>query len=440
VSASHNEGAVGQVRASGLLRARALWILPAITASVVIVLMTVVYLGAIVDPTSHLHGLPVLVVNEDRGGQTPKGRIDLGNQIATGLTGTTAITSRLSLESVSLPQAEALMNRGADYAALVIPPRFTNSVLALTGLEKNGGRATRPTLDLTANERAGSLGVSLATDVLQPALQVASRRIGHQVVALSSAAARSNPAIEALLSDPVTVATVQYRPLPSNSALGLSAFYVSLLTMMCGFLGAIIVNNTVDAALGQAATEIGPNWKLNPFRKITRWQTLLTKWVISAGVIPLVTALMLVVAIAGVNMDAPHFGFLWVFVSFAAISVAVGTLTLFASLGSIGQLIAILIFVYLGLASSGGTVPVQALPDFYRVASIIEPFRQILGAARGILYFNAQANAGVTRGFVLAAIGLAFWILAGATVTTWYDRKGLYRRAPESDSSTVVSR
>jgi uncharacterized phage infection (PIP) family protein YhgE len=310
----------------------------------------------------------------------------------------------------------------------------------LTGLEKESAPATRPTLELLTNDRAGSLGVSLATDVLQPALQVASRRIGHQVVGLSSPATRSNPAIEALLSDPVALATVQYRPLPSNSALGLSAFYVSLLTMMCGFIGAIIVSSSVDAALGQAPTEMGPRWKLNPFRQMTRWQTLLAKWVIAAGVVPLLTALMLVVAIAGVNMDAPHFGFLWVFVSFAAIVIAVGTLTLFASLGSIGQLIALLIFVYLGLASSGGTVPVQALPDFYRAASLIEPFRQILGGARGILYFNAQADAGVTRGFVLAAIGLVFWVLVGVVITTWYDRRGLYRRPPETASDAAPSR
>jgi YhgE/Pip-like protein len=428
------------VRASGLLRARPLWIVPAISAGVAIVLMTVLYLGAIVDPAAHLHGLPALVVNEDRGAQTPRGRIDLGNQLTAGLLGTKAITSRLSLDSVSLTQAEEMMNKGADYAALVIPPRFTTSVLALTGLEKESAPATRPTLELLTNDRAGSLGVSLATDVLEPALQVASRRIGHQVVGLSSPATRSNPAIEALLSDPVALATVQYRPLPSNSALGLSAFYVSLLTMMCGFIGAIIVSSSVDAALGQAPTEMGPRWRLNPFRQMTRWQTLLTKWAIAAGVVPVLTALMLVVAIAGVNMDAPHFGLLWVFVSLAAISIAVGTLTLFASLGSIGQLIALLVFVYLGLASSGGTVPVQALPDFYRVASLIEPFRQILGGARGILYFDAQADAGVTRGFVLAAIGLVFWVIVGVTVTTWYDRKGLYRRPPGTASSAVPSR
>ena len=57
-----------------------------------------------------------------------------------------------------------------------------------------------------------------------------------------------------------------------------------------------------------------------------------------------------------------------------------------------------LLFVYLALASSGGTVPVQALPSFFRFAASFEPLRQVLGGVRAILYFNAQADAGAHPG------------------------------------------
>jgi hypothetical protein len=43
-------------------------------------------------------------------------------------------------------------------------------------------------------------------------------------------------ATKVILADPVTVATAQYRPLPASGALGPSAFYMALLTLMCGFL------------------------------------------------------------------------------------------------------------------------------------------------------------------------------------------------------------
>ena len=66
---------------------------------------------------------------------------------------------------------------------------------------------------------------------------------------------------------------------------------------------------------------------------------------------------------------------------------------LFAALGSLGQLVAMLLFVYLALASSGGTIPLQALPWFVPLR------RQLRAAAPGastgsasILYFGASGD------------------------------------------------
>jgi hypothetical protein len=50
---------------------------------------------------------------------------------------------------------------------------------------------------------------------------------------------------------------------------------------------------------------------------------------------------------------------------------------------------------------------------------------------RAILYFNARGDAGLTRGFVATSAGLVFWVALGVLVTTWYDRKKLYRMPPE---------
>jgi ABC-type multidrug transport system permease subunit len=108
-----------------------------------------------------------------------------------------------------------------------------------------------------------------------------------------------------------------------------------------------------------------------------------------------------------------------------------GTLALFAAFGSLGQLFAMLLFVYLALASSGGTIPLQALPGPLRFVANFEPLRQILDGVRSILYFGASGNAGLTRGIVLTAVGLAFWLLAGFAVTWWYDHRGLDRIEPD---------
>jgi hypothetical protein len=234
-----------------------------------------------------------------------------------------------------------------------------------------------------------------------------------------------------VLSDPITLSSLEYRSLPPDSALGLSAFYIALVTLTCGFLAGTIITATVDAATGYATTEIGPRYRQRAPLPINRWQTLLTKWVMAVPITALLTALVLAVAVGLLGMDAPHLAYLWLFTWLCAASVAAGTLVLFAIFGTQGQLIALLLFVYLGLASAGGTVPIEALPSALKIVSQIEPLRQILSGTRSILYFGAAGNAGLTRGIIAATAGLIFWLVLGAMVVRWYDRKGLHRLQPD---------
>jgi hypothetical protein len=305
------------------------------------------------------------------------------------------------------------MDKGAAYASVVVPSDFTALVLALAGGPKTASSsASLPTVELMANTRAGTLGVSLAEGVLEPALADVSRSIGKH---LEAEAAPGGPDT-ALLANPVTVLAESYRPLPAHAGLGLSAFYISLLIMMCGFLGATIVNTAVDSTLGFAASEVGPRWSQNLPRNITRWQTLVAKWVIAVPATLLFTGLLIGMAAGLLRMDAPHWPELWMYGWFAAAVVGIGTLALFAVLGALGQLLALIVFVYLALASSGGTVPLQALPGFFRFVASFEPLRQIVGLDRGLL---------------LTSIGLVFWVAVGTAVTIWYDKKGFHRLRPE---------
>jgi len=73
----------------------------------------------------------------------------------------------------------------------------------------------------------------------------------------------------------------------------------------------------------------------------------------------------------------------------------------------------------------------QALPSALRFVATFEPLRQILDAVRAILYFGAAGEAGLTRGLVMTAIGLVFWLVVGFGVTMWYDRRGLDRAPTE---------
>jgi YhgE/Pip-like protein len=399
-------------------------------ASAVVALIAIFYIGSVVNPVARMRGLPVAVVNQDRGASIGSQQLQAGQQVEAGLVASPAVSGRLHLEVMSLPQAEQAMDRDGLYATLVIPAGFTASLLNVAGLPTAAPAAvTAPYVEILANQRAGTVGTQLATGVLQPALAVASHQIGQHLAALTPPSAHTG-ATKVLLASPVTVTTAQYRPLPPGAALGLSAFYVALLTLMCGFLGATITHSVVDSALGYSTSEVGTRWRQRQPVPINRWQTLLTKWAIVVPLTAVLAAVMILIAV-GLGMDAPNALLLWAFTWLCAASVGAGTIALFAVAGGYGQLIGLLVFVYAGLASAGGTVPLEALPGPLRALSYFEPLRQVLAGTRSILYFNAQGVAGLTRGTVAAAAGLLFWLVVGTAIVRWYDHRRLYRLHPD---------
>jgi YhgE/Pip-like protein len=406
------------VRAGTILRLPGIWIAPLLISSVLIGLIAVIYVGSVINPAGHLHGLPVMVVNRDAGATVLGRRVDLGNQIVDALEHSPA-ASKLALTTTSLDAAKAKMDSAKAYGTLVIPATLTTMTLQAAGLDgPSGDGPPRPALTLLQNSRLGSLGVGLAGGVLTPATAQISTAVAKKLHSNAGA-------------DLITLTPVAYRPLPGHSAVGLSAFYIALLAIMAGFLGATLTNSSVDGALGYAATEIGPRWRQRRPVSINRKQTLLVKLAIAAVAAPLLTGILLLVAAAALGMHAPHVGYLWLLLTLSAWMIAAGTLALFAAFGTVGQALALILFVYLSLASSGGTVPSEALPGFFRVAGEVEPLRQLLGGTRAILYFSARGDAGLTRAFVVLAAELVFWLAVGLIVTAWYDHKRLYRLAPD---------
>jgi len=414
-----------------ILRIPKVWLLPFAVPAVMIALVSSIYIGSVIDPVGHLHGLPVEIVDLDRGAATPAGHIALGQSLAHALAGSSAVSSRLDLHVVSLSQAERAMNRGSSYATLVIPSTFSDSALLDAGQAAPHGTPPFPTVEIEENSRLGSLGVNLAAGVLDPAVDDVSKQLEARLAQSSANAARSNPVLAAQLADPVRVTTVTYRPLPARSALSLSAFYVALISILAGFLAAGVINSSIDGALGYATSDLGPRWKIRIPKRITRKHTLITKWCVALVVAPVLTAIILAVAVGAFGMYAPHYLVLWPLLTLATVMVSFGTLALLAAFGTMGQMLAMVILVYLSLASSGGTIPIQALPGFFKGVGDVEPLRQLLGGARDILYFGSHWNAGASHAVLVLASELLFWILLGVGVTTWYDRRSLYRLSPE---------
>lgn len=153
----------------------------------------------------------------------------------------------------------------------------------------------------------------------------------------------------------------------------------------------------------------------------------------TAGLTVLTTALIMVATIGILGMDAPHLPLLAVFSYCASLAVGLGVQAINAAFGGIGQLVAMFVFIALALPSSGATVPLEAVPEFYRVLSIFEPMRQLASGVRSILYFDARADAGLARAWVMIAIGVAAALAFGFAMARYYDRKGLHRMVPRPE-------
>jgi len=232
--------------------ARSIWTIPVAVGSVLLALITVFYIGSVVDPVAHLRGLPVSIVDQDTGASIGSQRVDLGAQLQSELIGSRTLSTLLALTPERLRATESRMNRNGAYATVVIPPNFSASLLSLAGAHVSAAAPVgEPTVEVLANRRAGTVGVQLASGVLTPAIAEASQRIGHQLVSASRPAPAAGTASAAVLADPITLTSADCPPLPPHSALGLSAFYVAVLTLMTGFLGATIINATVDGSSGR---------------------------------------------------------------------------------------------------------------------------------------------------------------------------------------------
>ncbi|MFF3674654.1 YhgE/Pip domain-containing protein [Streptomyces sp. NPDC002120] len=413
-----------EVTAAALVRRPQLWLVPTILTGLLALLLSLLYMGGIVNPNAELRDLPIALVNEDTGKPPPGQQQNLGAQITASIAADPA-GSKADWRELSLAQARDQLDSGKVYGALVIPAGFTDAVTALPT-----AAATRlPTLTVLTNPGKGSLGSSLASQITTQAAHRASRGVGEQLTAAAGASA--TPSTKLLLADPVDVVTQVGHPIGAHSGLGLTAFYYTLLLVLAGFMGGNVISNGVDTALGYADNEIGPWHTRRPTVPVNRTQTLLLKMLMTAGITLVSTTLVMVACVGILGMDASHLPLLWVYSYCAALAVGLGVQAINAAFGGIGQLVSMFVFIVLGLPSSGATVPLQAVPAFYRFLSHFEPMRQLSDGVRAILYFDARGDAGLTRSWIMIAVGTVLALLFGFAMTAYYDRKGLKRLTPQ---------
>ncbi|WP_372410793.1 YhgE/Pip domain-containing protein [Streptomyces luteireticuli] len=419
------------------LRSPRLWIGSGLILAVIAALFSLLYVGGNVNPKGHLRDLPVALVNEDKGAVVAKGkRLNAGDQVVSGVKKSAEGNDSFDWQVLGKDEADKKLGQGKLFGAIVVPENFTASLAGLISPQQT--KAVRPTITVLTNQSAGSFGSSMASQATQKAAHASSAQLGKELLKQANAqGAKLAPAAQLMLADPVSVQVADGHPLGTHSAMGLSAFYYALVLVVCGMLGANALISQVDTFLGYLHTDYGPFRQRNPLRHTSRVRTLAIDSVLMVGLSVVMGSLVELATVGILGMDASHLGLLWVYSVATIAVVGIGALALLRAFGTPGMLLSTIVFVAMAVPSSGSTVPLQALPDFFRLLSEFEPLRQITGGLRSILYYDAQADAGLTRAWVSLGIALVVAVLFGFGITRFYDRKGLHR-VPSSAKSIEV--
>ncbi|RJO78876.1 DUF3533 domain-containing protein [Nocardia panacis] len=412
---------------------------PVLVLVVLTSLLGVMYLDYVIDPEKNLHDFPIALVNQDVGDVlgTPDHRqeVDFGNQIAEGLrAGIPA--EKVDLRMLGPNEATQQMQSGKLYGAIVIPSDFSKRLGILGVGSVVPGDIQRPILTVQTNPRMGAFGTQIVLRVANQALTQVNTRVGGQLtdqVREQLAPAPGGPpapelsgAARVALGDPVKIVVQQFHPLPDGTGQGLSAFFYALLLLLAAMVGAMVIHTMIDGQLGFIPTEYGPWYVHYPAAAISRFHTLLIKWgvmVVTAGIVSGI--FMLVAYLLDMPIDQPLA--LYLYSGLAMIAVGITCLSTLAAIGSAGLLVNLIIFIILGLPSSGGTVPIEATPSYFGWLANFEPMHQVFLGVRSILYFDADFSAGLQRGVWMAVLGLVIGLVLGFVITKYYDHKGLER-------------
>ncbi|WP_439957258.1 YhgE/Pip domain-containing protein [Nocardia inohanensis] len=420
------------------------WAFPIVVVTLLASLLGVMYLDYVVDPEQNLHDFPIALVNQDvgddlsgAGGQSK--HVNFGDQVAQGLEQAVP-ADKIDLRVLGINEAQLQMQQAQVYATIIIPSDFSKRLGILGVGSIVPGDIEKPVITLQTNPRTGAFTTAIVQKFGAEALTQVDKQVGQQLTETvkaqltppdGGAAPQVSGATQIVLASPLKIAVEQFRPLPGGSGEGLTAFFYSLLLLLVGMVGAMIIHQLIDSALGFLPTEWGPWYVHFPRAPISRLHTLLLKWAAITVLAVVVSGVLLLIGKGlGMPIDKPLT--LFIFGAFVIMAVGFTCSSVLAAVGTAGLIINLIIFIILGLPSSGGTVPIEATPKYFGWLARFEPMHQVFLGTRSILYFNGSGVAGLTRGAWMTALGLAVGIVFGLAITIFYDRKGLERKPAQA--------
>ena len=211
---------------------------------------------------------------------------------------------------------------------------------------------------------------------------------------LSSAAAERGaqlpPEVAAVSGDPVRADVTEAQPVGPDSGNGQSPFFLAFLVNLSGLIGGAAIFFLVGGSADRLEAR-GPR----PSRTGLWTVRLLLGLVFGA----LVAAAESWVAfgILGVEHEAST-AQVYLFLALATTAAASVTMLLAVAFGAVGIGISAVLNVILGLVSSGGLAPLEALPPFYQAYADWLPLRYVIDGLRSLLFYGGSLGAARLEG------------------------------------------
>ncbi|MFF2604326.1 YhgE/Pip domain-containing protein [Arthrobacter koreensis] len=423
------------------------WLLPLLVLLLLGGAGSALYIGGLGSPESNLNHLPVAVVNRDQGAETPSGQENFGENITSTMEADFAKTDKIELRPLSWDDAQHQLRTGQVFAAVVVVEDFSEAAVSLVSSSLTDGAASRPEIMLYTNPLASPLASELAADAVEPALQQASISLGEQLEdtarqAQGAATERQSaelaeagvpaqvqeqlaPKIDGtsaeVLRNPIQITEGAFQKPPNGAALGMGAFFYSVLLMVVGLSGSVTLHFLVDSRVGVLPVELGARYVLGPKLLPARWSVFLLKWGI-AVVAGLPTAGLMMWVANAVGMPLPHGGWFFFSTWLSIVTVSAVTFALITIFGSAGMVLSLIYVVFMGLPAATGVVPLETLPGFFAFIARGEPLYQMTIANKAILYYDAEASAGLQAGLIGMGVIILIAVVLGLLFSVLYDR------------------
>ncbi len=246
-------------------------------------------------------------------------------------------------------------------------------------------------IEVLTNPSAGQAVSTLAQNICTGIVAAVSRATSGQ---LSAAAGEQGtqlpPEVAAVVGDPVRANITEAQPVGPDSGNGQSPFFLAFLVNLSGLIGGAAIFFLVEGAAERLEVR-----DLRPSRSGLWTVRLLLALVYGALVAG--AELWVAFGLLGVEHEAST-AQVYLFLALATTAAASVTMLFAVAFGAAGIGISAVLNVILGLVSSGGLAPLEALPPFYQAYADWLPLRYAIDGLRSLLFYGGSLDAASLEG------------------------------------------